>query len=105
MKEVPSGINLWTTPAYRAGKTSKMELIRGIAIETGSRSLDIGLLSLSDLNKILKVAKMHPQVLTQPQGRLKQPYIEALLDIIPNIKGLEKLQVSSLKALIGAFSK
>jgi|TARA_R110000744_G_scaffold158870_1_gene274923 hypothetical protein len=86
------------------GKASKLEIITTISEETSTKVLDIGGLTISDLNKILKTAKEHTKFSKEmPTGRLKQPYIKILNSIFPEVTAFDKLPVASLQSLLGAF--
>jgi hypothetical protein len=103
-----AGIETWGGGSNRTrGKASKLDIITMIGQETHTKALDIGNLNLSDLNKILKVAKSHKELIESemPKGRLKHPYIQSLEKIFPTVKNLSKLSVSSLQELLGAFTR
>lgn len=84
-------------------KSSKLQLVTEISTVTGCKSLDITVLSTSELETILSVASTGGNKCTgMPLGRYKKPYIEALTPLFPTVR-LTKLSVSALKELIGAF--
>jgi|TARA_B110000908_G_scaffold115269_1_gene135170 hypothetical protein len=100
-----TAIETWGKGCRRLrGKASKLEIITTISRETSAKVLDIGGLNISDLNKILKTAKQHKKLAkAMPTGRLKQPYIDILNIIFPEVKTFDKLPVASLQSLLGAF--
>lgn len=86
------------------GKASKLDIIHEIGEAVHAKQLDIGNLSIKDLNIILKAAKEHRQFTGDvPNSRNKQPYIDCLMQIIPNVSKLDRLSVSSLQSLVKAF--
>jgi hypothetical protein len=99
------GIETWGGGSSRTrGKPSKLDLIRAISIETGAKTLDIGTLSLVELNKILRVAKTHTKVSTNmPISSFKEAYLIHLRSLFPTVTSLNKLSVASLQDLLGAF--
>ena len=98
--ETALGIETW---GHR-GKSSKLQIITEISSNTGSRNLDIDRLTIADLNRILKVSRNNQTLKTSvPKSRAKKPYLEPLTKLFPTVKNLEKLTVSSLGALLGAF--
>lgn len=100
------GIETWGSGNRKTrGKASKLDMIRDISKETNTKALDIGVLNLKDLTVILKAAKEHSRLAGEiPQGNRKDPYLERLGLLFPNMTNLKKLPVASLKALVGAFS-
>lgn len=99
------GIETWGSGNSKTrGKQSKLDIITNISVCTKTKDLDIFRLNLIDLNKILRVAKSHKTLhMSMPLGRLKKPYLEPLVQLFPTVKNLDKLPVSSLKSLLGAF--
>ena len=100
------GIETWGSGSSKTrGKASKLDIITQIAKETRVKTLDLSNLNVSDLAKILKVAKGHKhKKVVVPEGRLKKPYIDSLEKILPNMRNLSKLPVSSLKNLMEALN-
>ena len=98
--ETTLGIETWGTRTA----PSKLEIITAISRNTGSKSLDIGVLPVTDLSKILEVSKKQLTLNTgMPSGRRKQPYLNPLTKLFPTVKNLNKLTVAALQELLGAF--
>lgn len=95
------GIGNWNT------KNTKYSIIRNICSDTNTKSLDIGVLSIKDLNKLKKCIEnifCGEDLLVVPNSRTKAPYIELLQPYLIGVS-LSKLSVTSLKELIGIVNK
>jgi hypothetical protein len=95
------GIGNWNT------KNTKYSIIQNICFNTNTKSLDIGVLSIKELNKLKKCIQnisYSTDLLVVPNSRTKAPYVELLQPYLVGIS-LSKLSVTSLKELIGIVNK
>jgi len=100
------GIETWGGGNRRTkGKASKLDIIREISEKTNTKALDISALNLSDLRIILNLANTDTRLAGEaPTGRYKRDYIPVLETIFPKVKNFNKLPLSSLRTLLGAFT-
>lgn len=100
------GIETWGGGSRKQkAKSSKLALVTQISIITETKSLDITNLSIKELEAILEVANSATKLCENiPVSRFKKPYLTLLATIFPTVH-LDKLSVSSLKELLGAFNE
>jgi hypothetical protein len=100
------GIETWGGGSRKQkAKSSKLSLVTQISVITETKSLDITSLSIRELEDILVVANNHTKLLVDvPISRFKKPYLLILSELFPKVS-LDKLSVSALKELLGAFNE
>lgn len=104
---IAAGIETWGGGSKRIRfRRSKQEVITEISTRQGVKSLDLYPLTLKELDIILSAASTEKwiNIYEIPSGAFKIPLLNILSPTFPDV-GLEKLTLSTLRELIGAFNQ